>query len=287
MLSRNLPKSLALISMFALGGCQFFGNLHLTGKSRDKQQASELAAGTYGPATQQGRDYLRSNLTGMAIDAFNRGLATGEDPAAAYNGLGVSYARLGRTDLAYRFFKKAVLSDPANPAYVHNLTSLVNSSAFTLNVMAREMPAPVARAEPQSEVRTADRPVRTPQVPGKLHRDGNRQFSLITVTPVREAAATGVHSAAADACSKRAAPRAKQRCGLIPLPKIESRNARSGQTVLSAPIAAVQLPASDAAGAAPAPKGKAKTLDLSGSGQGVRPAAKPAPARSSASTAAT
>ena len=279
MLSRNLPKSLALISMFALGGCQFFGNLHLTGKFRDKEHAAELAAGTYGPATQQGRDYLRSDLTGLAIDAFNRGLATGEDPAAAYNGLGVAYARLGRTDLAYRFFKKATMSDPVNPAYAHNLTSLVNSPAFTLNVMAREMPAPMNRVEPRSEARTADRPVRTPQVPGKLYREGNRQFSLITVVPNQDKATTSMQNAVADSCSKRVTPRAKQRCGLIPLPRIESRNARTAQVALTVPIAATKPPVSEEAAVAPAPKGKTKTLDLSSPGKIQHPAAKPEPLR--------
>ena len=284
MLSRNLPKSLALISMFALGGCQFFGNLNLAVKSRDKEPVGGLAAVTYGPATQQGRDYLRSSLTGLAIDAFNRGLATGEDPAAAYNGLGVAFARLGRTDLAYRFFKKAAMSDPTNPGYAHNLTSLVNSPAFTLNVMAREVPTPVARAAPEAEARTA---VRVPQVPGKLYRENNRQFSLITVTPAQQTAGAGVRSATSEVCSSRTKPRTKQRCGLVPLPRIESRNARTEQIAMATPVAATRPSGSERAAAALAPKGKVKTFDLARPKQSDRPAAQPERPRRAVLSAAT
>lgn len=279
MLSRNFPKSLALISIFALGGCQFIGSLHLTGKSRGKEQASELAVVTYGPATQQGRDYLRSNLTGLAIDAFNLGLASGEDPAAAYNGLGVAYARLGRTDVAYRFFRKATISDPGNQAYAHNLTSLVNSPAFTLNLMARELPAPVARNEQPADAQTAQGPARAVQVPGKLYRENNRQFSLITVALSQERTGASVQSAANDACSKRAITRSKQRCGLIPLPKVGSRSNRTEAVALAAPDAPAAQPSGGGATAAPATKAKSKVLDLSGPKQTGRVPTKAKPDR--------
>jgi hypothetical protein len=262
MLNRNLPKSLALISMFALGGCQFLGNLHLAGKSRDNHASGELAAVTYGIALQEGRGYLRGNMPGLAIDAFNRALASGEDPAAAYNGLGVAYARLGRADLAYRFFSKATMSDPANPAYAHNLTSLVNSPQFTLNLMVQKAANMPAQVEPAAE-RTAEAAVPVLPVPGKLHRDGNRQFSLITVEPAQQVAGTSVRSAAADTCVSGRKLRSQPRCGLNPLPKVGSRTAKTEQVALAAPTASVKLaPVTDPAAAAPAPVGKTKTFDL-------------------------
>ena len=274
---RHLAKSLIVISMFALGGCKFFGNLHFSSNSHEKAVPADLAQGTYGPATQRGRDYLRSNLTGLAIDSFNLALATGEEPAAAYNGLGVAYARLGRTDLAYRLFKKATMSDPVNPAYARNLINLVNSPEFTLNLLARTPLPEDVRSAPQSEARTAGAAERAPQVPGKLYREGNRQFSLITVVPAQATIGSGILNAAADDCTPRTTARARRGCGSIPLPKVESRNSRSETVTLTAPAAATPLPVDSDAAATPAANGKAKVLELTAPKQTLRSpsAAKP------------
>ena len=266
----HLAKSLIVISMFALGGCKFFGNLHFSSNSHAKAAPADLAQGTYGPATQRGRDYLRSNLTGLAIDSFNLGLATGEEPAADYNGLGVAYARLGRTDLAYRFFKKATMSDPANPAYTRNLINLINSPEFTLNLLARTPLPEDARAGPQPEARTANVAERAPQVPGKLYREGNRQFSLITVVPAQAIGGSSVLNAAADGCILRTTARARRGCGAIPLPKVESRNNRSETVALTAPAAATPSPAANDVAPTPAAKGKAKVLELTAPKQTLR-----------------
>lgn len=268
---RHLAKSLVVISMFALGGCKFFGNLHFGSNSHEKAASADFAQGTYGPATQRGRDYLRSNLTGLAIDSFNLALATGEEPAAGYNGLGVAYARLGRTDLAYRFFKKATLSDPANQAYARNLINLVNSPEFTLNLLARTPLPEDLRAAPQPEARTVQAAERAPQVPGKLYREGNRQFSLITVVPAQATGGSGVLNAAADSCILRTTARARRGCGAIPLPKVESRNSRSETVALTAPAAATPPPAGSDAAPTPAAKGKAKVLELTAPKQTLRP----------------
>ena len=258
---RHLAKSLVVISMFALGGCKVFGNLHFGSNSHEQAASADLAQGTYGPATQRGRDYLRSDLTGLAIDSFNFALATREEPAAAYNGLGVAYARLGRTDLAYRFFKKAALSDPANQTYARNLINLVNSPKFTLNLLA---PAPLredARAVSQPEAPTAHAPARALQVPGKLYRESNRQFSLITV-PAQATSDSGLLNAAVDACTLRNAARARRSCGAIPLPKVASRNSRTEPVALTAQAATTPQPVDGTTAPMPTAKGKAKVLDL-------------------------
>lgn len=277
MSKRHFAKSLVVISMFALGGCKFFGNLHFGSNSHEKAAAADLAQGTYGPATQRGRDYLRSKLTGLAIDSFNLALATGEEPAAAYNGLGVAYARLGRTDLAYRFFKKATMSDPANPAYTRNLINLVNSPEFTLNLLARTPLPEDARVAPQPAAQTADAAERAPQVQGKLYREGNRQFSLITEIPAQATGGSGVLNAAAGDCTPRIAARALHGCGSIPLPKVESRNNRSETVALTATVAATPPPSGSDATSTPAASGKAKVLELTAPKQTLRPPSAPEP----------
>lgn len=289
MQSRIVLNTLAVIGLVALGGCKFIGSLHLSGNSHRIEAAGELAQSSYGPNTQQGRDYLRYNLNGLAIDSFNRAMASGEDPAAAYNGLGVAYARLGRTDLAYRFFRKATMSDPANPTYAHNLTSLIDSPEFTLNLLSRTPLPEAVRSEPKPEAGFAQAEPRAPPVPGRLYRDNNRQFSLITVAASQDASQSGAQSAAADPCQQRKVVRAKLRCGQVVLPKVASRNIRAPEVALSAPVAApvAAVAAQPSAVVAAPAAGKAKSLNLSAPGRSTRQPANtqaPAPAALAAAT---
>ena len=170
-------RASAMAMLLSLGGCQFFGKLNMAQSGSKEQQRSVAVDRTMPSSLAEGREHLRSNRNGMAIDAFNLALIRGEDPAAAYNGLGVAYARIGRNDLAYRFFKKANASNPDNPVYASNLIRLVDSPAFALNQIDRAPAAPPARA--------AERPVAAattaaPRVPGKLYREGRGQISLTT-----------------------------------------------------------------------------------------------------------
>ena len=250
-------------SVVALSGCQFLGNLHLTRNSHSQQADQPEVAIASGLANQEGRDHLRGGRTGLAIEAFDRALASGEDPAASYNGLGVAYARLGRTDLAFRFFKKATLSDPQNQAYAHNLTRLVDSPEFTLALMGRsagQLALPAAPSTAASSAPSA-RQVVAARVPGKLQRDGIHQFSLITVLQADETSTSANRSAALSSCL-----RAKRKCRNAALPVMQSR--RSGEVAVA--VAAVPVPASLAASpsaeaaavAAPAADGQRRVINF-------------------------
>lgn len=170
-------RASAIALLVSLGGCQFLGKLNLA-RSGSKEEQQAKAQRAMPSSLAEGREHLRANRNGRAIDAFNLALVRGEDPAAAFNGLGVAYARVGRNDLAYRFFKKANVSDPNNPVYASNLIRLVDSPAFALNQIDRAPAAPPARV--------AERPVAAsaaaaaPRVPGKLYREGRGQISLTT-----------------------------------------------------------------------------------------------------------
>ena len=78
--------AIVLTSAVLLSGCQFLGKLNL-GHRGDQARTTQAMANFY---TDKGRDLLRSGRPGEAIEAFNLALATGEAPAAAYNGLGVA-----------------------------------------------------------------------------------------------------------------------------------------------------------------------------------------------------
>lgn len=288
MRKRHLANLLVTISMFSLGGCKFFGSLHFSGNSHDKATSSEFAQVTYGPATQRGRDYLHSNLVGLAIESFNLALASGEDPAAAYNGLGVAYSRLGRADLGYRFFKKAIMSDPANPVYAQNLVKLVNSDEFTLNLLQRTPLPETTPADAQAAARTAQEADRAERVPGKLYRERDRQFSLITVALPQEGTGRTPQNAAVDGCAAQIGHGARRRCAPISLPKVESRIRQSQTVALAVPVTATQAPAGAASSAQPVPaKGKAKVFDLTSPAQPGTATSKTEPDRSPATAAPT
>ena len=215
-------------SLIALGGCQLLGNLHLTRNSHDRANSAEVAI-TSGAVVAEGRTHLREGRAGLAIEAFNRALASGQDPAASFNGLGVAYARLGRTDLAFRFFKKATLSEPENAAYARNLIRLVDSPQFALAMMSQAAPvaAVTSPALPAAQVRAA-------LIPGQLQRDGNRQFTLTTLPPVDAVNGTARRTAAAADC-----PRGKTRvvrpCAAVALPRVASR--RPAEVAIAVPSA--------------------------------------------------
>lgn len=264
---RQMLRSLLICTSFAaLGGCQFLGNLHLSHRTpAAKSEAAQLATvpGNYNKA---GRDHLRAGNPGLAIDAYNLALASGEDPAAAYNGLGVAYARIGRSDLAYRFFHKAVGSDPFNPIYARNLATLMDSPSFTLDQIKRAEPAPrLAEAtQPAQTIVAAPKP----RVAGKLYRDDNRQFSLTTLPPSEGTAVRDPQTAMRSDCPARKSANQTAACRAPHLPTMHSRN------VAEVPVAVNSLtPPSDTttveaaampAAAAPSPKGKRKTVNLFG-----------------------
>lgn len=170
-------RASAIALLVSLGGCQFLGKLNIA-RSGSQEEEQAKAQRAMPSSLAEGREHLRTNRNGLAIDAFNLALVRGEDPAAAYNGLGVAYARVGRNDLAYRFFKKANASDPDNPVYASNLIRLVDSPAFALNQIDRAPAAPPARVEERPVAASAA--AAAPRVPGKLYREGRGQISLTT-----------------------------------------------------------------------------------------------------------
>ena len=263
-------------SLAALSGCQLLGNLHLTRSSQDRATVAEVAI-TSGTAVQDGRDHLRGGRPGLAIEAFNRALASGQDPAASYNGLGVAYARLGRTDLAFRFFKKAALSEPDNAAYSRNLTRLIDSPQFALAMMSQAAPV----AAPASAMASPALPAaqaRNARIPGRLQRDGNHQFSLTTLPAADEVSPAASRSAGMAQCP-RGKLRGKRVCAAVMLPQIESR--RPAEVAIASPVVVpAALPAgATAAPAAPepaapalSPAGKRRTIQF-----GQPPASAPHP----------
>ena len=74
-----------------------------------------------------GREALRQGNTSLAIAAFRRAAINPRTAGEASNGLGIAYARLGRTDLAEVQFAKAIALSPDDTRFSANLSRLYRS----------------------------------------------------------------------------------------------------------------------------------------------------------------
>lgn len=92
---------------------------------------------------QRGRAQLDAGLDALAIESFRLEIRQSPDSADAYNGLAVAYGRIGRNDLAQRYFETALAKDPANVKAQTNLAKLTGDAVQLATV---EMP--VAASEP-------------------------------------------------------------------------------------------------------------------------------------------
>ena len=138
-----------------LGGCQSFPltSWMFKGKRSAPEQRIELAGNTAG-ALEEGRASLRDGNISAAVASFRIALLDASSRAEASNGLGVAYARLGRHDLAERYFHGAILAEPDSTKYVANLLRLQQQvmlarRASSAPALAAVQPAP--RADPQRE----------------------------------------------------------------------------------------------------------------------------------------
>lgn len=76
-----------------------------------------------------GKAALRQGQTSLAITAFRRAAINPRTAGEAANGLGIAYARLGRTDLAEVQFAKAIALAPDDARFLANLSRLYRSDA--------------------------------------------------------------------------------------------------------------------------------------------------------------
>lgn len=133
----KLTAANALVASLActlLGGCSIFTPKHvaLTAPAAGNAQwaSNSRAAALPSEVTDAGRALLDAGQPGFAIDTFRKALAKGEAPGPALNGLGVAYARIGRTDLAVRYFQQAMVFDPNETRYAMNLERVSAPSSF-------------------------------------------------------------------------------------------------------------------------------------------------------------
>lgn len=100
---------------------------------------------------QRGRAQLDAGLDALAIESFRAEIRQNPESADAYNGLAVAYGRIGREDLAQRYFETALAKDPQNQKAQHNLARLTGEvmrpvqMAAVNTVPANEEPVGVSK----------------------------------------------------------------------------------------------------------------------------------------------
>lgn len=181
-MQKRYAKAIALIALTApLGACNSFLGIHFARHARSAEPAVAEAARA-APETDAGRQQLTNGQTGLAIESFQKALASGEPAAPAVNGLGVAYARLGRFELALQYFKQAMDADPSDQRYQANVARLMQSPTFAMrrdgDLVAAQLQAEQAAAIPAAAQAASAAPAI-----GKLQRVSRGEVRIVSAAP--------------------------------------------------------------------------------------------------------
>ena len=167
-------KAFRAVTALTLLICASACTMGLGGRSHIRAGSAEDRVQPAQSATQSGRDRLAAGMPGAAVGFFQVALATGEPAAPAFNGLGVGYARLGRHDLALRFFKMAAKLDPGSAAFAANLRIASEAEAARVELVAQRARGPITTG---TEIAAA------PGRIGRLQRTSLREVRIVTSPP--------------------------------------------------------------------------------------------------------
>ncbi len=112
---------------------------------RANQAAARLLSPSGNSDLAMGRQALADGQYGTAIAALRFARLDPACSAEATNALGVAYARIGRDDLAERYFREALALAPDDRRFAANLARFEQAQAQRLaSLAAAQAPAPVA-----------------------------------------------------------------------------------------------------------------------------------------------
>jgi tetratricopeptide (TPR) repeat protein len=124
---------LTVMASSLLAGCQSFPFSKLGfGKPRPTATMPPVVDQTGLVVLGEGQEQLRRGNISAAVASFRVATLDPDSRAGANNGLGIAYAKLGRADLANRYFSTAALLDPANTKYAANLERLERKEYFAM-----------------------------------------------------------------------------------------------------------------------------------------------------------
>lgn len=134
-----------------LSGCQsFFLTSWMFKGGRSAGARGEALAANGAGALEDGRAFLREGNLSAAVASFSIAQLDRSTQADATNGLAVAYAKLGRLDLAERYFRAAIATAPDNPTFVANLLRLQQEVMLAKQTTGPEAVAVAAASPPPS-----------------------------------------------------------------------------------------------------------------------------------------
>jgi Flp pilus assembly protein TadD len=157
MIKATVRLTCLVAAAVSLGGCQSFPlTSWMFKKDQPASETDPQLAGSTAGALEEGAAFLRTGNLSAAVASFRIAQLDRSTRADASNGLGVAYARLGRLDLAERYFQAAILSDPDDTRFAANLLRLQQAVMLARRSTAGEELAaagasPVPDARPASE----------------------------------------------------------------------------------------------------------------------------------------
>lgn len=156
----------------SLSGCQaLFGprTAHV-----DSASQSAMAQAQLNPALDQGRQLLKAGRIAQAIELLRVAQRDPSSMAEASNGLGVAYAKLGRHDLADRYFKMALALEPADTRFAANMIRLQRD--YDLATKRQEAAVRLAKKAEDERVARQARVLRQ----GRIERVSRGQVAIRT-----------------------------------------------------------------------------------------------------------
>lgn len=144
----NISARIVMLSAgaFALSGCaSIFGGNQASLSDTDRLNMDDIYHDYASEQLHLGRSLMRAGAYASAIDPLRKASNDRQSAPAAYNALGVAYAKLERPDVATRFFQMALLLDPENEKFASNLIRLRDEFQAAPNSdkpsLAAELPA--------------------------------------------------------------------------------------------------------------------------------------------------
>lgn len=150
--NRVLMAAGLLATASVLGGCASIFGKPFAMKSR--ADINEVDVNDYFAARlAAGKHHLREGRPAQAAIAFRQASYDPKVAAEAFNGMAISFAKLGRNDLASEYFALAIERDPADERFARNLARF----EATLPAMAQPdvVTEMLAQAEPEAPAAAA------------------------------------------------------------------------------------------------------------------------------------
>jgi len=139
-----------------LSGCQSFPLTSWMFKGHRPEAASVQLAQSGAGSLEEGKDFLRQGNIASAVASLRVARLDRATFGEASNALAIAYARLGRPDLADRYFREAIMSEPENDKYAANLLRLQSDvllarAQAAAPAVAAATPPPAPVPQPSSD----------------------------------------------------------------------------------------------------------------------------------------